>query len=59
VAAALERLKPELPIVARVKGSQEKIGREIFRSRLGIEPFQNMDAAAREAVAAARAAGAQ
>jgi succinyl-CoA synthetase beta subunit len=53
VAAAVERLKPDLPIVARVKGSQEESGRQIFRSRLGIEPFEDMDEAARQAVAVA------
>jgi succinyl-CoA synthetase beta subunit len=60
VANALERLKPNLPIVARVKGSQEEIGRQIFQSRLGLEPFQDMDEAARRVVAvAARAARAE
>ncbi len=51
VATGLEKLKPDLPIVARVKGSQEESGRQIFQSRLGIEPFEDMDEAARRVVA--------
>lgn len=54
VTAALGDLKPELPVVICIRGTEEERAREMVRSRLGIEPHTEMEEAAREAVSLAR-----
>jgi succinyl-CoA synthetase beta subunit len=42
---ARDKLKPSIPIFFSVHGTGAKAAREMLKSRLGIEPYPNMDAA--------------
>lgn len=50
LADGLKELKPKVPIVASIRGTGEEVARKIFREELGIEPFDNMEAAIKEAI---------
>ena len=50
LADGLKELKPKETTVASIRGTGEDIARKIFREELGIEPFDNMEAAIREAI---------
>ncbi|MGJ9411387.1 succinate--CoA ligase subunit beta [Aeromicrobium sp. CF4.19] len=56
VVAAIEELRPTLPISFTIHGTGEREAIQLVRDRLGIEPHDLMDDAVREAVDAARAA---
>jgi succinyl-CoA synthetase beta subunit len=51
---AIKELKPQVPIVASIRGTGEEEARRIFREELGIEPFYFMEAAINEAIKLAR-----
>ncbi|MDA8217263.1 MAG: ADP-forming succinate--CoA ligase subunit beta [Dehalococcoidales bacterium] len=53
VTQALVELRPDLPIVACIRGTEEETGWRLVRERLGIEPHKDMEAAAKEVVAKA------
>ncbi|MHB1415172.1 MAG: ADP-forming succinate--CoA ligase subunit beta, partial [Chloroflexota bacterium] len=53
VTQALVELKPDLPIVACIRGTEEETGWRLVRERLGIEPHKDMETAAKEVVAKA------
>jgi succinyl-CoA synthetase beta subunit len=53
VVAAIEELKPSLPISFTIHGTGEEEAVQLVRARLGMEPHDLMDDAVREAVAAA------
>jgi succinyl-CoA synthetase beta subunit len=55
VVAALEELRPSVPIFFTIHGTGEERAVELVRERLGIEPFDLMDDAVRAAVDAAAA----
>jgi succinyl-CoA synthetase beta subunit len=50
LADGLKELKPEIPIVACIRGTGEEEARRIFREEYGIEPFEHMDEAILEAI---------
>ena len=50
---ALETLKPSIPVFFSVHGTGAKAAREMLKSRLGIEPYPDMDAAIVAAIDAA------
>lgn len=52
--SALGDLKPKIPVTICIRGTEEEIAREMVRSRLGIEPYTEMEEAAREAVLLAK-----
>ncbi|MBI2955224.1 MAG: ADP-forming succinate--CoA ligase subunit beta [Chloroflexi bacterium] len=52
---ALAELKPSLPIVVCIRGTEEEAARELVRQRLGIISHTEMEEAAREVVARAYA----
>ncbi|MFI5613034.1 ATP-grasp domain-containing protein [Amycolatopsis sp. NPDC051903] len=54
VLAAIEELKPQLPIFFSIHGTGEEKAVRLVRERLGIEPCETMDEAVRAAVAAGR-----
>lgn len=56
VVAAIEELRPELPIFFSIHGTGEQRAIELVRERLGMEPHDSMDDAVRAAVRAASAA---
>lgn len=55
VTQAIAALKPDLPIVFRVRGTGELEAREMVRTRLGIEPFTDLDEAVKEVISLANA----
>lgn len=55
VIAAIEELKPTLPISFSIHGTGEEKAIRLVRERLGIEPYDTMDDAVRAAVDAASA----
>ncbi|GAC1303715.1 MAG: ADP-forming succinate--CoA ligase subunit beta [Vulcanimicrobiaceae bacterium] len=56
VIAAIEALKPEIPMFFSIHGTGEERAIALVRERLGQEPFDDMDDAARAAIAAGRVA---
>ena len=50
----LKELKPDIPIVASIRGTGEEEARQIFREEYDIEPFDHMEAAIQEAIKLAR-----
>ncbi|MCL4466532.1 MAG: ADP-forming succinate--CoA ligase subunit beta [Chloroflexi bacterium] len=54
---ALVELKPDLPIVACIRGTEEETAWRLVRERLGIEPYKDMDLAAAAVVARAYGRG--
>lgn len=56
VVAAIEELRPTLPIFFSIHGTGEEKAIALVRERLGAEPCETMDEAVRAAVAAASAA---
>lgn len=56
VVAAIEELRPELPIFFSIHGTGEERAIALVRERLGMEPYDLMDDAVRAAVRAASAA---
>jgi len=54
LADAIAGLKPEVPIVASIRGTGEEEARRIFREELGIEPYYDMVSAIREVINLAR-----
>jgi succinyl-CoA synthetase beta subunit len=58
VIAAIEALRPTLPIFFSIHGTGEEKAIRLVRERLGIEPYDRMDDAVRAAVEAAADAGA-
>jgi succinyl-CoA synthetase beta subunit len=50
LADAIKGLKPEVPIVASIRGTGEEEGRRIFREELGIEPYDSMEKAIKAAI---------
>ncbi|WP_028921790.1 ATP-grasp domain-containing protein [Pseudonocardia acaciae] len=57
VVAAIEELRPELPIFFSIHGTGEERAIELVRDRLGLQPYDSMDDAVRAAVAAAAPIG--
>lgn len=57
VLAAIEELRPTLPIFFSIHGTGEEKAIQLVRERLGVEPYDTMDDAVRAAVAAADAPG--
>lgn len=55
VTQAIAELKPDLPIVFRVRGTGEETAREMVRSRLHIESFDDLEDAVKEVVRLAKA----
>lgn len=55
VLAAIEELRPTLPIFFSIHGTGEEKAIRLVRERLGVEPYDTMDDAVRAAVAAASA----
>jgi succinyl-CoA synthetase beta subunit len=55
VLAAIEELRPTLPIFFSIHGTGEEKAIQLVRERLGVEPYDTMDDAVRAAVAAADA----
>lgn len=55
VVAALEELRPELPVHFSIHGTGEEEATQLVRDRLGVEPHDLMDDAVRAAVRAAAA----
>lgn len=55
VLAAIEELRPTLPIFFSIHGTGEEKAIRLVRERLGIDPYDTMDDAVRAAVAAAYA----
>lgn len=53
VVAAIETLRPELPVFFTIHGTGEREAVDIVRNRLGDDPYEHMDDAVRAAVAAA------
>jgi succinyl-CoA synthetase beta subunit len=53
VLAAIEELRPELPIFFSIHGTGEDEAIRLVRERLGVDPYDTMDEAVRAAVAAA------
>ncbi|PXY29149.1 succinate--CoA ligase subunit beta [Prauserella endophytica] len=53
VLAAIEELRPELPIFFSIHGTGEEKAIRLVRERLGVEPYDTMDDAVKAAVAAA------
>ncbi len=54
VAAAWEKLKPDIPAFFSVHGTGEQEAIALVRERLGLEPFDVMDDAVKAAIAAAK-----
>lgn len=54
VIAAIEELRPTLPIFFSIHGTGEDKAIRLVRERLGVEPYDTMDEAVRAAVAAAQ-----
>lgn len=54
VVAAIEQLRPEVPIAFTIHGTGEAEAIALVRERLGIEPYDLMDDAVQSAVSAAR-----
>ena len=54
VIAAIEALRPTLPMFFSIHGTGEDVAIPMVRERLGIEPYDDMDDAVKAAVAAAR-----
>jgi len=50
LAQAIEELKPQVPIVASIRGTGEEEARKILESRVGLKLFPNVEAAVQEAV---------
>jgi succinyl-CoA synthetase beta subunit len=57
VLAALDSLKPKLPIHWSVHGTGDEEARAMLKARLGLTPFENMDQACAAAIESARKAG--
>jgi succinyl-CoA synthetase beta subunit len=57
VIAAIEELRPTLPIFLSIHGTGEDKAIRLVRERLGTEPYDTMDSAVRAAVGAAAAGG--
>ena len=55
---AWDELKPELPIFFSIAGTGDREAIALLEARLGLQPYPNMDAASKAAVAAARASSA-
>ena len=53
VVAALEELRPDVPVFFTIHGTGEEEAVRLVRERLGVEPYDLMDDAVRAAVAAA------
>jgi succinyl-CoA synthetase beta subunit len=53
ILAYLERRNPAIPLIVRMCGTQEEVGREKLRS-VGIETFDDLPAAVRTAVGCAK-----
>lgn len=51
VVAAIEALRPDVPIFFTIHGTGERAAAEIVRNRLGAEPYEHLDDAVRTAVA--------
>lgn len=56
VVAALEELRPDVPVFFTIHGTGEEEAVRLVRERLGVEPYDLMDDAVRAAVAAAASA---
>ena len=54
---ALVEIKPDLPIVCCIRGTEEETAWRLVRERLGIEPHKDMELAAAEVVARAYGRG--
>ena len=50
LADCLKDLKPDIPIVACIRGTGEEVAREIMREEIGIEPFVDMEEAVIDAI---------
>ncbi len=50
LADSIKELKPKVPIVAAIRGTGEEVARDVFQNELGIEPFDNMADAVKEAI---------
>ncbi|MGH3438419.1 MAG: ATP-grasp domain-containing protein [Sciscionella sp.] len=56
VVAALDELRPDIPVFFSIHGTGESDAVELVRDRLKVEPYQRMEDAVQAAVAAARGA---
>jgi succinyl-CoA synthetase beta subunit len=54
IVAALEKNPIRVPLVVRLTGTNEELGREILKQARGVQPAETMDDAARLAIAEAR-----
>jgi succinyl-CoA synthetase beta subunit len=57
VVAALEELRPDVPVFFTIHGTGEEDAVRLVGERLGVEPYDLMDDAVRAAVEAAAAVG--